>query len=169
MRNIKTSTLGCLSFYGILATLVTVFLVAGVSLARGGILFNPGKLNAQTGPVTLGGVHLHAEISRCAACHAAPWGQLKMADNCLACHTDLKQDPKNFHNVMMAQGKIGGCNRCHTDHRGPEASLTSMDLQNFPHNTVGYSLQAHQRMADGSPFKCSDCHSSYTSFVSISC
>jgi len=33
-----------------------------------------------------------------------------------------------------------------------------MDTENFPHQAVGYSLQGHQRMADGSPFTCADCH-----------
>jgi hypothetical protein len=36
--------------------------------------------------------------------------------------------------------------------------LTSLDIQSFPHTSVGFSLLAHQKMADGSVFKCSGCH-----------
>jgi len=148
---------GCLSAGGLVVAGLAVVVVAAISLIWGGVLFSPGALNAAAGPLALGGAHSHTEVA-CLSCHPAPWSGLTMTSACLACHTDLAQDPKNFHNVMKAQGKAVGCIQCHTDHRGPEASLTRLDTQGFPHDAAGFSLAAHQKMADGSPFKCADCH-----------
>ena len=153
--------LGCFSFTGILAGVLTLLALSGLGLAQGGVMFSPGDLNAQAGEQTLGGVQSHAETGgHCAACHSAAWQKQSMAERCLDCHTELTSDPQNFHAVMLAQSQNAGCNGCHTDHRGKNASLTSLDLRDFPHLAVGYSLQAHQNTAQGSGFACSDCHGS---------
>jgi hypothetical protein len=45
-----------------------------------------------------------------------------------------------------------------------------MSKVNFPHERVGFSLQGHQRNADGLPFGCNDCHSvGYTQFDQTVC
>jgi hypothetical protein len=150
--------LGCFSLNGIAVAVLIVLLVTGVSLVQGGVLFSPGPLNAQTRTQSLGGVRSHAELPNCLSCHPAPLSRQKMTDACLACHTDLKQDQKNFHAVMVAEGASLGCVQCHTDHNGPAAVMLIKDVQNFPHNSTGFSLNSHQKMASGVPFKCSDCH-----------
>jgi hypothetical protein len=157
-RNTAPSRLGCFSLNGIAAAVLVVLFVAGISIVQGGILFNPGPLNAQSGVKQLGGVASHADIKSCSGCHPAPLSSQKMTDACLACHVDLKQDPKNFHNVMVAEGTSVGCVQCHSDHNGPAAVMLVKDLQNFPHNSTGFALTAHQKMASGATFKCSDCH-----------
>ena len=155
----RTNRLGCLTGAGLLAVLITLLVIAGVAFARGGVLFNPGALNAEGGMETLGGVHSHAETAgRCSACHTAPWARERMADRCLDCHSDLLTDPQAFHHVMIAESGKMVCHTCHTDHNGPQAALTILDLQGFPHEQLGYSLQAHQRTAGGDAFACSDCH-----------
>ena len=143
-----------------MAALIALALLGGYSLARGGALFSPGALSASSGGSPMGGVYSHAEIAgRCAACHAAPWERQGMAERCLACHTDLEQEPGNFHQAMLAESRTRSCYGCHSEHHGPRASLTVMDLQRFPHDTAGFSLQAHQGMAGGKALACGDCHS----------
>ena len=161
---------GCLALNSSVVALVAIVCVVVISLLRGGVLFSPGALNAMTATESLGGVRAHAEISACDQCHPSPWSGQSMTDRCLTCHTDLKLDPKNFHNIMRVQGQISGCNRCHTEHRGPAAVLTLLDLQSFPHQGVGFSLQAHSKMADGSQFQCVACHTEgYTRFNPAVC
>lgn len=152
--------LGCLSGTGILTAWATLLVIGGLTLVNGGRMFSPGELNAQAGSQPLGGVFSHAETGgNCSACHVAFWEGATMSDRCLACHTSLLQGERDFHAVMLAQGREVTCRRCHTDHRGPEAPLTVMDVANFPHDeATGFSLRGHRKMADGSAFKCADCH-----------
>jgi hypothetical protein len=92
-----------------------------------------------------------------------------MSDRCLACHIDLHDNPRDFHSVMLTQGRLE-CYGCHTDHNGPQGALTVIDLESFPHDGLGYSLRAHQRKADGTGFTCSDCHGNiYSSLVMTAC
>lgn len=155
----KSRYLGCLSFSGLLGTFFALLIIGGISLVQGGVLFSPGDLNSQAGQQRLGGVLSHAEIGgKCKACHASPWSGKTMADLCINCHINLVQDPQNFHQVMLAQGQATSCRQCHPDHRGANAAMLLMDLASFPHDTVGYSLKAHQKLQDGAPFTCSDCH-----------
>lgn len=155
----RTTRLGCISSTGIMATLLALLLIGGIAYARGGVLYNPGELNAQAGTQPLGGVSSHSEIGgRCAACHTAFWERDKMADRCLSCHVDLNASADNFHRVMLAQSQTWECFQCHTDHRGSRASLTVMDLERFPHQAIGFSLQGHHLNTTGASFTCSDCH-----------
>lgn len=155
----KTSRLGCLTGTGLFAALVTLLIVAGAAFARGGVLFSPGELNAQNGEATLGGVRSHAETTgRCSACHTAFWERERMADRCLDCHTDLLASPQAFHSVMIAESGKNSCHTCHTDHNGPDAAMTILSLQGFPHDQLGFALETHRQRADGSDFACSDCH-----------
>ena len=144
---------------GILAVAVSLVLLLGAWVWRGGALFSPGDLNNQPGEQVLGGVRTHAETGgQCSACHAAPWSGERMSDRCLACHSELLAKTEDFHAIMLAQGRTGACYDCHSDHSGAQGELTTLNMAHFPHNAVGYSLQAHQILADGIGFACTDCH-----------
>jgi hypothetical protein len=153
---------GCFTGTGLIAALVTFLLVGGIALARGGILFSPGALNAQAG-TPLGGVISHADTGgKCGSCHTAFWEQATMTDRCTTCHTDVltqMQNPATLHGSLSKNNPGLSCRACHPDHRGPNAPLTVISNINFPHDTVGFALTAHRTNADGSPFICNDCHS----------
>src|SRR5512138_1065128 len=101
MRNKR---LGCLSGTGICAALITALAIAGYAYARGGLMYNPGPLNAQAG-ARLGGVTSHADTGgECSACHVPPWGSATMADRCTACHTDVARqmrDVASMHGSLL--------------------------------------------------------------------
>jgi hypothetical protein len=67
----QSNRLGCLTGTGILAAVITIFVIAGYAYASGGLMYNPGPLSAKSGE-TLGGVTSHAEIAGdCKTCHTA--------------------------------------------------------------------------------------------------
>ena len=157
----KNTRLGFITTSGIMAAILTALIVAGFALAQGGMLFNPGALNAQAGS-PLDGVSSHAEIaSQCTLCHAPFWSSATMADRCVVCHTDVTaqwQDPSTLHGVLQKNNPNLTCRNCHPDHRGANAPLTEMNKVVFPHKSLGFSLKAHQTRSDGSTFSCADCH-----------
>ncbi len=156
----KSSRFGCLSASGVITAILTLLFISGVSLARGGVLYNPGDLNDQKSAIPLQGVYSHAETAgNCGACHTAFWSGEHMSERCLACHADLKTNPKDFHNIMLAQSGGLNCDRCHTDHRGAGAALTLLDMEKFPHmDAVHFALSSHQQHSDGATFLCENCH-----------
>jgi hypothetical protein len=169
----RSNRLGCLSGTGIVAAILTVLVIAGYAYARGGLLFNPGPLNAQ-GDRTLGGVTSHAEIGEeCQSCHTAPWESATMADRCIVCHTNIGEelrDVTTLHGALLESNSSLTCRNCHAEHRGPNAPLTVMEGANFPHEVVGFSLNAHQLTAAQKPFQCSDCHQNdITTFALETC
>src|SRR5512141_1695374 len=113
MRNHR---LGCLSGTGILAALITALVIAGYAYARGGLMYNPGPLNAQSGDV-LGGVTSHAATGGdCQACHVAPWEPATMADRCTACHTNVAEQMRavaTMHGSLTHNNPNLGCRDCH--------------------------------------------------------
>lgn len=157
----RSNRLGCLTGTGILAALITALAIAGYAYARGGLIYNPGPLNAQKGEV-LGGVTSHADIGGdCEACHTAPWDSAVMADRCAACHVGIAtqmKDVASMHGTMLHDNPDLGCRHCHPEHRGADASLTEMDDAAFPHEVVGFSLNGHPLTAAREPFNCHDCH-----------
>jgi hypothetical protein len=157
----RSNRLGCLTGTGILAALVTVLVIAGYAYARGGLLFNPGPLNAE-GDRSLGGVTSHSQIGgECKACHTAPWEAETMADRCIVCHTNIAgqmRDPETVHGALFQNDPELACRHCHGEHRGTDAPLTVMADVPFPHEVVGFSLKAHQLTAAREPFQCDDCH-----------
>ncbi|HXD10282.1 MAG TPA: hypothetical protein VN653_09480 [Anaerolineales bacterium] len=166
--------LGCLTGTGILALLITTFVIAGYAYAQGGMLYNPGPLSTKQSGEVLGGVISHAEISGdCKACHTAPWESATMADRCTVCHTTVAVQMKNvasLHGKLMHDNPNLGCRHCHSEHRGADAALTVMADTIFPHEAVGYSLNGHQRTAAGKPFTCDDCHQGdITTFAPDAC
>jgi hypothetical protein len=169
----QRNRLGCLSGTGILATLITAFTIVGYAYARGGLMYNPGPLSTH-GERTLGGVTSHAEIGGdCKACHAAPWEAATMADRCTACHTNIAEqmrDVATVHGTVMHNEANLGCRHCHPEHRGADAPLTLMDSGSFPHEVMGFSLNAHQFTAASQPFTCTDCHAvDVTTFAPETC
>ena len=156
----NTNRLGCLSPSAILASLVTLLIIAGFAFTSGSGFFSAGSLNDERGE-PLGGVSSHAELgNQCAQCHPAPWESETLNDRCLACHTEISTqlaDSASMHGILMKNQALS-CRACHTEHRGSAAPLTDMQSGNFPHDSTGYSLASHQRRADGQLFACSDCH-----------
>ncbi|MEP0804008.1 MAG: hypothetical protein HRF47_00845 [Chloroflexota bacterium] len=159
----RRARLGCFTFTGIFAALVTAFAIVGYAVASGGQMFSPGALNAVTGNL-LGNVHSHAEIAgACSSCHVAPWESQTMQDRCVVCHQDIPaqmQDLMTPHGRMYAIDPAAECRACHPEHRGETASLTEIEGWKYPHDISGYFLTAHQFKAENEPFKCADCHGS---------
>ncbi len=159
----QNNRLGCLTGTGLITLLLTLAVITGVAFARGGVLFNPGPLNAQTGQM-LGGVTSHAEIGgKCEACHTAPWETATMADRCVVCHGDIARQMQNMvtlHGVMYQNNPKLECRHCHPEHKGPQAPLTVVQGSRFPHELLGFSLNGHQFKVRNEPFVCADCHGS---------
>lgn len=157
----KKSRLGCLTPFGLMASLITLLVTGGIYAIQGGTMFSPGALSAISGPM-LGGVTSHAELGgRCISCHTAPWNSDRITDRCLDCHTQVRSeltDPSTLHGRLANPPEQGDCRHCHTEHHGPDAILTHIDNQNFPHDLTGFSLLAHTELPDGQPFECIDCH-----------
>jgi len=144
-----------------IAALLTALVIAGFAYASGGLMYNPGPLNAEQGQM-LGGVRSHAATGgQCEACHTAPWESAKMADRCAVCHTDIAaqmRDVAALHGLIAHKNSKATCRHCHPEHRGASAPLTALKGGEFPHEAVGFSLNGHQRTAGNEPFTCDDCH-----------
>jgi hypothetical protein len=129
--------------------------------AKGGLLYNPGPLNAQNGEM-LGGVTSHAEIGGdCKACHTAPWESARMEDRCVDCHGGIAlqmRDVATMHGSLLTDQPDLRCRFCHPEHRGADASLTELGDAAFPHEVVGFSLKGHPFKVTREAFACSDCH-----------
>jgi len=169
----KRTKLGCFTFSGILAAVITLLTIAGLAYARGGLLYNPGPLNAQTGDM-LGGVASHAEIGgKCGACHSAPWDSTRMADLCVDCHSTIAQQMRDMvalHGEMYRTNPELECRNCHSEHRGADAPLTVMQSGDFPHELLGFSLNGHRLTDQREAFTCADCHhDDISSFDSDTC
>ncbi len=158
----KNRGFGCFTFTALLAGLITLAFIAAWWRITGGGMFSPGRLNAQAGTVVLGSVRSHAQTAgNCAACHVPPFSASSMDARCQACHTDIPAqlaNPHSLHGILVADKAHFNCRDCHTDHQGSAASLTSLAITNFPHQLLGFSIQAHQKNADGTSFTCAKCH-----------
>lgn len=167
-----TNRIGCLTTTGFIASFITIFILVGVAFASGSQMFSSGALNAQSGE-TIGGVSAHAQIKECSQCHSAPWERETMGDRCLACHTEIADQMRNvaeLHGTITQKSPTIVCRDCHKDHRGETASLTDMGQYDFPHETLGFSLNEHRMKAGNQPFDCSDCHmEDIQTFASDSC
>lgn len=157
----KTNRLGCFTGTGLLAALLTTIIIVGYDYARGGSMFSPGPLSTHSDEV-LGGVRSHAEIGgNCDACHTAPWEGDIMADRCANCHASIAEqmrDVASMHGSIAHNNPELSCRHCHPEHRGPDAKLTELNDEAFPHEVVGFSLNGHQLTAARVPFACADCH-----------
>ncbi|MEW5829005.1 MAG: cytochrome c3 family protein [Chloroflexota bacterium] len=153
--------LGCISGTALIATTVTLAVITILALARGGLMFNPGELNAQPGE-TLGGVNTHASLAKeCSRCHPAFWATSRMNDLCVECHSGISVQvagTSGLHGAMLQKNQNIQCRECHPEHRGAQASLTELTSEGFPHEMLGYSLKGHAQRSDGQDFTCADCH-----------
>jgi hypothetical protein len=152
--------LGCLTPFGLAAGIIAVAAVLIIAFVSGGSMFSPGPLSTSTrADIVLGGVSSHAALGgNCASCHASPLDTRGMAGRCLDCHTDIQTQITTPSGLHGALSNSADCLGCHTEHGGATASLTPTDLSNFPHEKLGFSLQAHQLTADKKTFVCADCH-----------
>src|SRR3972149_12146321 len=149
--------LGGLTGTGLLAALVTPFLVATLAGVTGGDIFSPGPLNAVRAEAPLGGVRSHAELA-CSSCHTPFWSGERMGERCLACHSDIQTELADLGSLHGQLADPGNCRDCHTEHRGPGAVLPRFDSQGFPHEQIGFSLQAHEYQPDFTPSACAALH-----------
>jgi len=154
--------LGCLTGTGLVAALITILSIVGVALASGSEMFTAGALNAQNeSGRMIGGASSHAAIQECKTCHTALWEGARMADRCLACHSEIARqmiDVAKLHGSITNRSPELACRDCHPEHRGPGAALTDLGNQAFPHDALGFSLRGHRSNAAREPFGCSDCH-----------
>jgi len=170
----NNNRLGCLSPTAILSAIITLLIVLGVAFFSGNGMFSAGSLNAQAG-AALGGITSHAEIGAdCARCHPAFWSRDHLADRCLACHTNIKDElaaADALHGILRGDQTALNCRTCHPEHRGPSAPLTELNLKSFPHEQLGFALNTHLKKADGSSLICTDCHTNgeYHEFSAAAC
>ena len=151
--------LGCLTSAGILSTLVTLAVVMAAAAATGNGIFSPGELNGQGSGEPLGEVMTHAELDDdCAACHPAFWSGESMSGRCLDCHQSVAAELTQPGSLHGSFDPALTCQDCHHEHRGAVAALTDFEGVRFPHETVGFSLQAHRPLLGGEPFDCHICH-----------
>jgi hypothetical protein len=136
---------------GKLSVLVTLASVLFVFVAFGQNMFSSGPLNVENRRNDVrGGVKSHAEAS-CSACHAPAWSGETMSIRCMNCHENIRDQldgSKPLHG-LMAQGQ--DCMSCHTEHKGPHASLTS--LAKFDHECAAFKLVGKHKQAE-----CAACH-----------
>lgn len=139
----------------------SVLIVLGMLLG-GNQLFSSGPLSQRSSGQILGGVDSHAELSRnCKACHPAPWSNQGQTELCLDCHIDINQqltDDQTLHGAILSTVGLFSCRDCHTDHIGPDGSITTYQGEAFPHDLVGFSLLAHSNLSWTREITCQDCH-----------
>ncbi len=150
--------LGCLSAYGLLASLILAVGVGIAILLRGATLFSPGPLTAEaSGAASPQGYTNHAELeNECTLCHR-PWGRVEPV-RCLSCHTAVNDETDAQSGLHGWLDDATICVDCHPDHQGREADIAHARLDLFPHEPVGFTLRQHTRLAEGKPFTCEDCH-----------
>lgn len=157
----NNSRLGCLTLPGLLASLLTLAIVLTITLLRGGVLFTPGALNAQSGE-PLGGYFSHAEFgNQCRLCHAPFWDPAGMNGRCQTCHTEIARQvaaPDTLHGAIYQASPASACRDCHPEHRGADAPLTDFANLQLSHEAFGFSLQGHKQHPNGQGFACQDCH-----------
>jgi len=152
-----------LSLFPVL-TMSTETYVEQKELSLKQMLLMPGKV-----------VKSHAKIeSQCNKCHLH-FDKLNQAPLCLDCHENIQKDldnKTNFHSTIT-KNKITKCSDCHTDHKGREHDISSLDIDRFEHDRTEFKLegshkniqynQCHLEKYDGfrielTDNKCMSCH-----------
>ncbi|MGA9532281.1 MAG: hypothetical protein WBR18_06150 [Anaerolineales bacterium] len=155
------------------STMIIVLFVplatALASVVSGGSIFSPGALQDIRRNKPLNGAYSHNDLA-CGDCHAPYWSADAMADRCLDCHGAIGNEidqGAELHGTLPAATE---CRACHTEHNGPEANLTVMDPNIFPHQEVGFSLAAHLPPKVDAALACNDCHlASYHETANAQC
>jgi hypothetical protein len=97
----------------------------------------------------------HAKIEgKCQQCHLH-FDKENQSPLCLDCHEDIDNDLKQkrgFHS-KITNDKIKQCNGCHTDHKGRDFDITSLDKTHFDHSKTEFPLNNSHLM-----ITCNDCH-----------
>jgi hypothetical protein len=149
--------LGPIITSGKVSAVVTVVVLVVVYSTSGGKMFSTGGLSDQhRGKAKLNGVSSHAEIAgNCSACHAPAWSKETMSSRCLDCHANVKTqlDEDRAMHGRIPNGR--DCRRCHTEHKGAHAQLTSM--AEFDHHWTDFKLTGKHL-----EIECRTCHSADT-------
>ena len=121
------------------------------------VLLCAGRAEAQlASPGPLARAHGKLEgLSNCVKCH--PAGKQLSADNCLACHIEIKKridGGRGFHGHLSA-GALSACNTCHKEHEGRDAPLIEWtpSKERFDHGKTGWPLRGKHAAQ-----KCAQCH-----------
>ncbi len=114
------------------------------SLSLKQLLLTPGDL---TRP--------HAKIENdCQQCHVH-FDKENQSPLCLDCHKEINIDLKTsrgFHS-QISNEKITKCQLCHTDHKGRDFNITSLDKEHFDHSETSFPLKSSHTSVD-----CTECH-----------
>jgi len=97
----------------------------------------------------------HAKIeNQCNKCHAN-FDKTNQSPLCLDCHTKINQDLVNktgFHSNLSIKEQQH-CPLCHSDHKGRDFDITSLDSDHFNHSKTDFELEGiHKKLS------CGDCH-----------
>ncbi len=94
----------------------------------------------------------HAKLEGdCKSCHVR-FDRAAQDGLCAACHKEVGQDLR-AHTGMHGRLKPQPCRTCHTDHRGVEARIVSLDRKTFDHRMADFELRGKHATAD-----CALCH-----------
>jgi len=150
-------------YFRVAATATTFFVLlptAGKAVSVKNLI-NPGEV-----------IQGHAKYEeKCELCHEAfDKGSQRLL--CLDCHKDLAKDIEQelgFHG-RSKEVKSVYCKYCHTDHKGRNMDILSLDKDHFDHTVTDFVLKdAHLKVQcprchklgtkyREAPFKCVDCH-----------
>lgn len=138
----------------ILAPILLAALLLGLSSSAAA--FNIDRF-IMPGPLS----RLHAKYENdCEKCHDS-LDKKKPRKNCLACHEEIEKDISNhtgFHGKKKAASQQK-CLHCHTEHKGRDADIILMDLDNFDHLDTDFSLKGlHLKI------QCGLCHPANSKF-----
>jgi hypothetical protein len=107
-------------------------------------------LESVMAPGKLAKAHLKYQDD-CAQCHVK-FDREAQDKRCLDCHKETRSDVSahtGYHGKMKQQA----CRTCHTEHKGFDAKIVSLDKQQFDHSITDYALAGkHQKVA------CEKCH-----------
>jgi len=129
-----------LGFFNLATFCICTFLVVDMAKTQ----ISPGELHQS---------HAFLEgLDNCNRCHDPK--RDNMAENCLACHTVIKQQllkSKGLH----AQKEFAKCELCHVEHQGRTFQLVYFKdgTSSFQHSTTGYKLEGKHASLD-----CRNCH-----------
>lgn len=97
-------------------------------------------------------ISVHAEepdAKQCTSCHN--YLNSPPASKCLKCHRKILaviNNNQGYHGALTGQ-----CWTCHTEHKGLQADITSLDLKGFNHENARFSLEGKHR-----DLECRSCH-----------
>lgn len=97
-------------------------------------------------------ISAHAEepdAKQCTSCH--DYLNSPPSSKCLKCHQEILaviNNNQGYHGVLTGQ-----CRTCHTEHKGLQADITSLDVKDFNHENARFSLEGKHR-----DLECRSCH-----------